>query len=211
MIITEIKAQKGHLLCVNFDNGKSVLLDKDFAAEKGIREGAELTFEQLKILTEQSDYRRAVSRAVWYIERGSLSGKKLLEKLLKAGIPRDICQKAVLRMEELDLINDTAFAERLAEQYLQSGISVREAENKMILKGIDRATAKAALQMFEVDAPSQIKLVINKKYRTKLENSENIPKVFAALTRKGFKYSDIKKVLSEYSEQLKGSEEDYGV
>ena len=114
-------------------------------------------------------------------------------------------------MEELDLINDTAFAERLAEQYLQSGISVREAENKMILKGIDRATAKAALQMFEVDAPSQIKLVINKKYRTKLENSENIPKVFAALTRKGFKYSDIKKVLSEYSEQLKGSEEDYGV
>lgn len=211
MVITEIKAQKGHLLCINFDNGKNVLLDKDFAAEKGIREGVELTSDQIKTLVGQSDYRRAVSRAVWHIERGSLSRKKLLEKLLKAGIPRDICQKAVLRMEELDLINDTAFAERLAEQYLQSGISPREAESKMFLKGIDRATAKAALQMFEVDEQSQIKLVINKRYRTKLENAENIPKVFAALQRKGFKYSDIKKVLSEYSEQLKYSEEEYGV
>lgn len=94
---------------------------------------------------------------------------------------------------------------------MQSGISPREAESKMFLKGIDRATAKAALQMFEVDEQSQIKLVINKRYRTKLENAENIPKVFAALQRKGFKYSDIKKVLSEYSEQLKYSEEEYGV
>ncbi len=211
MTITEIKAQKGHLLCINFDNGKNVLLDKDFAAEKGIREGVELTSDQLKTLTEQSDYRRAVSRAVWYIERGSLSKKKLLEKLSKAGIPREICQKAVLRMEELDLINDIAYAERLAEQYLQSGISQREAENKIFLKGIDRAVAKAALQMFEVDPQSQIKLIINKKYRTKLENSENAPKVFAALQRKGFKYSDIKKVLSEYCEQLKNSEEEYGI
>ena len=137
--------------------------------------------------------------------------KKLNEKLLAAGISTDACHKAVLRLEELDLINDTAFAERLAEQYLKNGISQREAENKMFLKGIDRQTARWALDLFEVDATSQIKLIINKKYRTKIENSENIPKIFAALQRKGFKYSDIKKVLSEYSEQLNNSEEDYGV
>ena len=93
-------------------------------------------------------------------------------------------------MEELDLINDTAFAERLAEQYLRGGISVREAENKMFLKGIERKTAKAALDLFEVDAKQQIKLLINKKYRAKLQCAENVPKVFAALGRKGFNYSE---------------------
>lgn len=211
MIITELKPQRGHLLCASFDNGKTVLFDKDFALENGIREGGELSEKELTEYIGQSEYRRAMSRAVWYIERGSLSRKKLLEKLLKAGIMSGACHKAVLRMQELDLINDEAFAERLAEQYLTSGISVREAEAKMFQKGIDRAIAKAALDMFEVDATAQIKLLIHKKYRSKLQNADNVPKVFAALQRKGFKYSDIKKVLSEYSEQLNNSEEDYGV
>ena len=211
MIITEIKSLKKHLFEIKFDNEKTILLDKDIVAEKAIKSGDEVSETELKRLVEESEYRRALSRGVWYIERGSLSRKKLNEKLLAAGISTDACHKAVLRLEELDLINDTAFAERLAEQYLKNGISQREAENKMFLKGIDRQTARSALDLFEVDATSQIKLIINKKYRTKIENSENIPKIFAALQRKGFKYSDIKKVLSEYSEQLNNSEEDYGV
>ena len=211
MVVTELKAQKGHLICVTFDNQKTVLLDKDFVLENGIRAEREFTPKEVAAFFEQSEYRRAISRSVWYIERGSLSSKKLLEKLSKAGFDLETCQKAVLRMRELDLINDELLAERLAEQYLKNGISVREAENKLFLKGIDRSVAKSALDLFEVDATKQIKLLINKKYRAKLTVKENIPKVFAALTRKGFKYSDIKKVLSEYSEELSNSEEDYGV
>ena len=211
MIITEIKPQKKHLFEIKFDNGKTVLLDKDYVLENGIRVGDKKTPNELKEMFSNSEEKRAKSLAVWHIERGSLSKKKLLEKLLKAGIQKDACHKAVLRMEELDLINDKELAEYLAEQYLKNGISVFEAENKIVLKGIDRQTAKAALDLFEVDAVSQIKLTINKKYCSKLGDKENIPKVFAALQRKGFKYSDIKKVLSEYSEQIENSEEDYGV
>ncbi len=207
MIIDGIKQQKGHLFEIKFASGKTVLLDKDYVLEKALKTGDDLPAAELKNIIAESEYRRAMSRAVWYIERGSLSKKKLTEKLMAAGIMRDACHKAVLKMEKLDLINDTAFAERLAEQYLQCGISVREAENKMFLKGIDRKTAKEALDLFEVDATQQIKLLINKKYREKLGTAENIPKVFAALQRKGFNYSDIKSVLSEYSEQLKYSEE----
>ncbi|MBE6805231.1 MAG: hypothetical protein E7526_01730 [Ruminococcaceae bacterium] len=207
MIIDSIKQQKGHLFEIKLTGGKVVLLDKDYVLEKALKTGDDISAAELKNMVVESEYRRAVSRAVWYIERGSLSKKKLTEKLIAAGISRDACHKAVLRMEELDLINDVAFAERLAEQYLQGGISVREAENKMVLKGIDRKTAKEALDLFEVDAKKQIKLLISKKYRTKLQCAENVPKVFAALVRKGFNYSDIKSVLSEYSEQLKYSEE----
>lgn len=207
MIIESIKAAKGHLFEIKFLGGKQVLLYKDFVIEKSLKEGDEITAAELKNMIAESEYRRAMSRAVWYIERGSLSKKRLYDKLFAAGISKDACQKAVLRMEELDLINDMAFAERLAEQYLTSGISVKEAESKMFLKGIDRKTAREALDLFEVDAKQQIKLLINKKYRSKLTVADNVPKVFAALQRKGFKYSDIKSVLSEYSEQLKYSEE----
>ncbi len=207
MIIESIKAEKGHLFEIKFSGGKQVLLDKDFVLEKSLKEGDEVTAAELRDMVAESEYRRALSRAVWYIERGSLSKKKLTEKLLKAGISKDACHKAVLKMEELDLINDLSFAERLAEQYLRGGISVREAENKMFLKGIDKKTITEALDLFEVDAKHQIKLLINKKYRSKLTSQDNVPKVFAALVRKGFNYSDIKSVLSEYSENLKYSEE----
>ncbi len=207
MVITEIKSQKNHLYEIKFDNGKTVFFDKSIVCENAIKAGDVFTDAELKKTAELSEYRRAVSRSIWFLERGSLSRKKLLEKLLKAGIGKDACHKAVLRMEELDLINDAEFAYRLVEQYLTSGISVRETESKLLLKGIDRQTAKDTLDLFEVDATQQIKMLINKRYREKLKEKENIPKVFAALQRKGFNYSDIKSVLSEYSEQLKYSEE----
>ncbi len=207
MKITEIKAERGHLYKVIFDNGKIAFLDKDYCIEKGLRQETEIDNDTLKTFVKESDYRRALSRAVWYIERGSMSARKLFEKLRQASFQKETTEKVVIRMTELGLINDAAFAERLAEEYLSRCVSVREAEQKMISKGLDRETVKAALDLFEVDPCQQIKSVINKNYRQKLVSEEGIKKVFAALQRKGFNYSDIKRVLAEYSEQLRYSEE----
>ncbi len=203
MKITEIKAEKGHLFKITLSDGKSVLLDKDYCLEKGIRQDTEMDAETLKTNIMESEYRRALSRAVWYIERGSLSAKRLSEKLRKASFSAETAKKVVARMTELGLINDVAFAERLAEEYLSKCISVRDAEYKMVNKGIEKNVARAALDMFEVDATQQIKAIIQKNYRQKITTEDGIKKVFASLLRKGFNYSDIKSVLAEYSEELK--------
>ena len=44
--------------------------------------------------------------------------------------------------------------------------------------------------------------VLEKKYRTKLSNEENVKKVYAALIRKGFSFSAVKEELKAYSEEL---------
>ncbi len=207
MKITEIEAERGHLFKVTFDSGKTAFLDKDYCLEKGIRQDSELDADTLKVFIKESDYRRALSRAVWYIERGSMSAKKLREKLKQASFQKETTEKVLERMTELGLINDMAFAERLAEEYLSRCVSVREAERKMINKGLERETIKAALDLFDVDPCQQLRAVINKNYRQKMVSEEEIKKVFAALLRKGFNYSDVKHVLAEYSEQLRYSEE----
>ena len=98
-------------------------------------------------------------------------------------------------------------AESLAEKLLSACVSRREALVKMQNKGLDRQTAQLALDLFECDETAQIKALIIKKYKNRLTDEESVRKVFAALQRKGFGYSNIKAVLRQYSEELQNSED----
>ncbi len=208
MLITEITAKKGHLNEITLAGGDKILLDKSVCEEFSVFEGEEISAERLKEVKDISDYRRAFNRAVWYIERGSLSYKRLCEKLKTAGFSEPYIKKAADRLTELGLINDAAFAERLAENLLKSGVSKREAQQKLILKGISPALSRETLDIFECDPTEQIALLINKQYKSKLGTEEGVKKVYAALSRRGFNYSDIRKVLQDYSEN---SEDWYGI
>ena len=207
MVITQISRRRQHLCEIVFDMGKSILLDSDYCAEKALKEGNELRDSDIAKMQAESDYKRAVSRSLWYIERGDLSQKGLRDKLKKAGFSATVCEKAVERMVELGLINDEQYALRLAENLLGSCVSKREAAVKMQQRGIPREVALWALDEFECDAQQQIKALILKKYKNKLQSGEDVKKVFAALQRKGFNYGDIKSVLKWYSEEIMYSEE----
>lgn len=206
MLITEIKKQKKHLCEITFHTGQVLLLDTDYCAENGISVGAQMSETEIEKHILGSDYKRAFSRAVWYIERGSLSRKKLLEKLKTAGFREESGIKAADRLEELGLINDYEYALRLTELLLSSCVSKKDALYKMMNKGIPRDTAKAALEEFECDAVAQIRSIIAKKYREKMANEESSKKVFAALQRKGFSYGDIKEAFKIYNEIDYGEE-----
>lgn len=206
MRITEIKKQKKHLCEITFHTGRVLLLDSDYCAENGFFIGAQIPENDIEKHIENSDYKRALSRGVWYIERGSVSEKKMLEKLKTAGFSAIASEKAVARLTELGLINDTEYALRLAENYLSACVSKKDALYKMMNKGIPRDTAKAALEEFECDAVAQIRAVINKKYREKLSDEQSSKKVFAALMRKGFSYSDIKEAFKSYNDVDYGEE-----
>ncbi len=201
MQITEIIKEKKHLCRVKTDVGSNVLLDADYIYEKSIKVGDEITEEALQSHFAESDYKRALSRSIWYIERGSLSEKKLKEKLKTAGFTEKSVLCAAERMKSLGLIDDIAFAERLAENLLASCVSKREALFKMQNKGIPTDIAKSALEEFECDAADQLRALVKKKYLNKLSTDGGAQKVFAALVRKGFSYADIKTVLKEFTEE----------
>ena len=207
MEITAIEKRRAHLMQIEFLEGEAALLDSKTVAENGLYVGQQLTAEELQKLKDISDYTRALSRAVWYIERGALSEKALRDKLIRAGFLPAVCEKCTARLLELGLLDDTALAERLAEQLTAANISQRAALSRMVAKGIPRDVAAAALENTECDAESQIRAVIDKKYKTRLGSPEQVRKVFAALLRLGFSYGDVRAVLKSYTEELEYSEE----
>ena len=207
MLIVEIKRKKQHLCEIILSTGDCFVLDSDYCAEKALKEEMEITEKEISVMKQESDYKRALSRSLWYIERGDLSRKSLKEKLKKAGFSEKATADAVARMVELGLVNDKEYALRLAENLLSACVSKREATSKMMLRGIDRDLVKWALDEFECDPQMQIKALLIKKYKNKMHSEADVKKVFAALQRKGFNYSDIKSVLKEYSQEIEYSEE----
>ena len=114
-------------------------------------------------------------------------------------------------MEELSLINDEALAVRLFEYFSSQKMSKNEIYHKLILKGIERELAKDIVFCDDESESEKIKELLKTKYASKLDNEENIKKVYASLVRKGFTFSDIKEALKTYSEELENSEDSYGV
>ncbi|MBR6741360.1 MAG: regulatory protein RecX, partial [Clostridia bacterium] len=155
----------------------------------------------LEELLFSSDYVRAKSRAVWYLDRSAHTEKGLYDKLVRAGFAKEACAKVIARFIEVGLLDDRRYAETLAERLIETNVSKREALQKMLSKGLPYDLAKAVLEETEADENTQIRNLIEKKYRNKLQQENGAKKVFDALARKGFSFGAIREALKRYIEE----------
>ena len=200
MQIIKLQKDKLHLTKVYLSNGQEVLIDNDVCSENCLKVGDSLTEQAINDLVFQSEYQRAKSRAVWYMDRKDRTSKDLYNKLCTAGFDKKAVAKVIGRLTEVGLIDDRRFAENYAERLLEGNTSKREAFAKLLQKGVPYDMAKEVLAENEVDEISQIKNLIERKYRTKLAAENGAQKVFAALARKGFSYEAVKTALKNYIE-----------
>lgn len=201
MTVVDIKRQKNHTVGVLLSNGEAITLDLDYAASLCIRKGDTLTEEKLLEYKDESDYIRAKSRGMWFLNRADHSEKSLYEKIIKGGLPESAAARAIARLKELGMLDDIRYACRLAERMSEAGVSKREAYARLIQKGIPKQLASDVLSDTEFDEGAQLAELINKKYRLKLEADGGIQKVYAALIRKGFSYGAVKAALKKYTQE----------
>lgn len=207
MIITSLKKEKLHLTRICFDNGDEILIDNEVCSDKALKSGCVLDDEALEKLKFESDYARAKSRALWYLDRTDHTEKGLYQKLLKAGFNDRASAGVIARLVEVGLIDDRRFAENYAVKCSEANISRREAIQKMMIKGVPYDLACEMLDNLDTDEEEQIMSVIKKKYARKLSAENGTEKVYAALIRKGFSFGAVRSVLKKYSEELEFSEE----
>lgn len=198
MIISEIKKDKKHLMKICFDNGQEVLLDKDTCINGALKVGVSIDAQKIESLKYDSQYFRAKSRALWYLDRLDYTEKALYTKLLRAGFDKRASAAVLARLVELGLVDDRRYALRFAEKCAENNISERESFHKMLEKGVPYDLAKEVLEQLETDELSQIKALVEKKYAYKLTLPDGGKKVFSALARRGFSYSAVRQVLSEF-------------
>lgn len=205
MKILEVKPRRKHISGIVFDcelDPKEygaetdpvglLALDSELCEQKGLKSGVELSDEQLVELVRESGIKRAKSRAMWYLSRQDMPREKLFRKL-KEHFPEYAAEAAADRAVELGFINDFEYAKRRLQLELEvKKASLRAAVTKLQAEGIDRETIEAAIEEVEYNPTDSILTLIEQKYSRKLDEENGKDKVFAALQRKGYSYSQIK-------------------
>ena len=207
MKILSIVRDKQHLSKITLSCGDELLLDCDTVIDHSLFEGMEIAGEALGVLQHESDFKRAKSRAFFYLDKMDYSEKTLSQKLKNAGFAENICAEVLAYLCEIGIVNDRRYAERVSQRLLEANRSKREIINKLYLKGIPLDIAREVLGECDIDEEAQIKALIEKKYAYKLQDKNNYNKVYAALIRKGFSYSAVKGALKSYIHDIEFSEE----
>ena len=122
MTVLSVTKEKKHLSRLTLEDGRTVDLDQSVVKEAGLRVGTVLSEERLSQLSEQSDFVRAKERALWYLDRGDLTERGLLEKLKRAGFPPEAGEKVLAFLQEYGMVDDARYADVLPG-FVPNGIS----------------------------------------------------------------------------------------
>lgn len=198
MLITAIEKLKGTTYALYVDGEKAFNIDLETVMSEHLKEGLDISCNRLKEINNAVLTRKARERALYLLSYRDHSRKQLFDKLKRTSsdtIADVICDK----MEEIGLLNDEVYSQKLAHHLLkvkkQSEIKVRFELKKA---GISEHLIEQAILENYVDARDTITAIIAKKYKNKLDNPDNIRKTLASLMRQGFSYDDVKSAVNRY-------------
>ena len=194
------KEGKGDKIHVLVDGEYYFTVDKAYFAIMDIYQGKEVEREELALLGEKAENRRAYNCAVSYLSRRDHSAKELIMKLRRKGYE----ESAALAVEKLcneGYVDD----ERFARMYVRELINIkkygrRRIEQELYRKGVDREIISLVLD--EVDfGEDELCALIRRKYYRYLDDEKGVKKTVASLLRMGYSFSEIKSALGKVAEE----------
>ncbi|MCC7543628.1 regulatory protein RecX [bacterium] len=194
-IITDLKPQRR----AGFIN---VLVDGDFVcglsdyhvALYGLHVGDEVTTEQIEEFKDRSIESKMYAAALRYISYRIRSVGEVRTYLLRKEYDSYLVEALLQRLQRDKCLDDEDFVERWVRMRLEQNRSLATIRAELIKKQIDRHTIDRYLNQIDNRIVyTQIKQLVQKKrsHYTTLE------KLIQYLLRKGFRYSDIQKAISD--------------
>lgn len=201
MIITELRRQRRSLYRLMLDGAEGPLVDVRTFDDSPYRIGGAISEEELALLLAHAERRRAYDKGLYLLSLRDYGRVELIRKLTPE-YPRPVAEEAVERLCEERLIDDERYAFRLAERGRENRHWSRgRIRQELMRRGIDRATADEAVAALPDDEAEQALLLIEKSYRSKMDDREGRQKVMAALARRGFGYGTVKAAFAQFDEE----------
>ena len=200
MLITAAEERKKGLTALYIDGEYAVSVDTVTLISSGKKAGSEISDEELYELIGNSRINRAKEKALYLIEYRSRTRKEIWDRLVPL-FGETAAQAALDRLEELGLINDESYARELAEQLITKKHYSRDRTvYELIKKGIDKETAEEIADEYEVEPCQQIRALIETKYARAMSDEKGRARAVNSLRAMGFRWSDIREVMSDYEE-----------
>ncbi len=196
-----IKEGKANKIHIYVDEEYRATVDSDYWYSEKYRNYKEINDEELTELLGAVSFRRAYNKGLDLLSRRPHGTRELVKKLCEKGYEKESAEKACDRLLELGLLNDEEFARILAnELYERKGYGVKRIKQELAFRGIDREIAENAIESLDIDTQTRIILVIEKKYKGKINDEKGRKRAIDGLLRLGYSYSDIKSALNSVEE-----------
>lgn len=198
MIITDSGIYKGKTYFLETDSNEKYYLNEQIYIKYGIAKGMEISEEKLNEALSEDNFRKAKERALYLLDNREYGFAELYNKLRK-NYDEKTCIDVCKNLAKYKMIDDRRYAKRLADYYIHTKkFGKYRAKQEILRKGIHSEAADEALAEFADDEPDELRDVLRKKYEKYLTDEKGVKKVIAALLRRGYSYSEIKKALEEY-------------
>jgi regulatory protein len=209
--VTQAYIRRGQLAELELDGGERVTVDRRTWEESPYRVGSSLSEHELEQLLDQSRRNRTKEKALYLLSQRDYSRQGLTEKLMREKGRYQADREAAARetadrMEELGLINDEAYARRLAGDCQRRLFPRRRTLQELQAKGIDRETARVAVEELEIPDGQLALELLRKRYYNRLHTPEDRRKTTAALVRYGFGYEDIRRAFRAIDLEMQDDE-----
>lgn len=204
MRITGIETTKRGRYALMVDGEFAFSLHRDtFLLCPWLQKGAEVSPERLETLRQEDELRSARERALDLLSAAEQTSGTLRQKLLR-WYGEEAVEAAVLRMEELGLINDLDYGRRYAADAVNlRGWPRRRIAMELQKKGVPAEVIEEALA--DITEETEIETacrLLEGPYRGRLRDRRERDKVKAALQRRGFSYEVIRQAVSRAMEAL---------
>lgn len=206
-MIISIKPGKNNKIHIHLDGEYKATVDSDWWYSEKYRNYKEITEEELTELLNSVSFRRAYNKGLDLLSRKPYSEKELARKLREKDFSDEATEYAIERLKELSLLDDERYAELLVEHlYSNKHYGEKRILQELLIHGIDRETARNAVLALDKDEINSIVLLLESKFKGKMNDEKGKQRTVSALLRYGYSYSDIKSALKRLSEN---SEEDF--
>ncbi len=208
MRVISVQPKKGHLALVTFDDETVGEIDTTVWERSGYAQGSDIGAGEWEALTYESERFRAKSRALYYLSARDYGCGEMAEKLVRAGFGREIAQSTAEELAAGGLIDDGAYARRLAADmasrkfYPNRRIAIALSE-----KGFSGQTVRLAVDGLPDNETDRALELLRKKRYNNLSDAAVRQKALGMLSRYGFSYSDAKAAAEALAEETRDREE----
>lgn len=203
--ITALKLQKKNTQRVN------VYLDGEFAfglariVAAWLQVGQELSEEKIAELRSGDEREVALQRALHFISFRPRTEREVRQNLEKAGLPPDVIEETLVRLQEQRLIDDSRFA----EFWIDNRTTFRPRSERLLAlelrqRGLTEPVIEEAIQTAAIDEQAAAYQAAQKRSRrlAGLDRLAFRQKLGSFLARRGFNYETITGVVNQLWEEL---------
>ena len=183
-----------------FDDGSAVQVLNDVANKKMLKEGMQLSEQQLDQLLDENQLFNALKKGYDYLSYGDLTERRMREKLHNYGVSDENIEKCIEYFIDRGYIDDERYATRYAALAVENKLwGERRIVEELLKRGIELSLARETVEQLDQDWEDNAHHIIETKYYfINVSQPRQKQKLVNSLVRMGYTYDQINTAINRY-------------